>query len=67
MAINQVLDTPPGELPAFIAYRLFKKGAPPTPDLAIEEARRTRAELEAQKIQRDQVPRSLERGEEVKA
>ena len=30
--------------------RLFKKGAPPTPDLAIEEAKRTRAELEAQKI-----------------
>ena len=46
-------------LSAFIAYRLFKKGAPPTPDLAIEEARRTRAELEAQKIERDQVKRSL--------
>ena len=54
-------------LSAFIAYRLFKKGAPPTPDMAIEEARRTRAELEAQKIERDQVQRSLERGEEVKA
>jgi uncharacterized membrane protein YqjE len=54
-------------LAAFIAYRLFKKGSPPTPDLAIEEARRTRAELEAQKIERDQVQRSLERGEEVKA
>ena len=54
-------------LSAFIAYRLFKKGAPPTPDLAIEEARRTRAELEAQKIERDQVKRTLERGEEVKA
>ena len=54
-------------LSAFIAYRLFKKGAPPTPDLAIEEAKRTRAELEAQKIERDQVQRSLERGEEVKA
>jgi H+/Cl- antiporter ClcA len=52
---------------AFIAVRLFKKGAPPTPDLAIEEAKRTRAELEAQKIERDQVQRSLERGEEVKA
>ncbi len=50
-----------------LALRLFKKGSPPTPELAIEEARRTRAELEAQKIQRDQVPRSLERGEEVKA
>ena len=33
-------------LSAFIAYRLFKKGAPPTPDLAIEEAKRTREELE---------------------
>jgi len=50
-----------------LALRLFKKGAPPTPDLAIEEAKRTRAELEAQKIERDQVHRSLERGEEVKA
>jgi H+/Cl- antiporter ClcA len=54
-------------LAAFIAYRLFKKGSPPTPDLAIEEAKRTRAELEMQKIERDQVQRSLERGEEVKA
>ena len=43
-----------------LALRLFKKGAPPTPDLAIEEAKRTRAELEAQKIERDQVHRSLE-------
>jgi hypothetical protein len=54
-------------LAAFIAARLFKKGAPPTPDMAIEEARRTRAELEAQKIERDQVDRSLEKGEELKA
>jgi uncharacterized membrane protein YqjE len=54
-------------LAGFVAFRLFKKGAPPTPDLAIEEARRTRAELEGQKIERDQVQRSLERGEEVKA
>jgi hypothetical protein len=53
-------------LAAFLAFRLFKKGSPPTPDLAIEEAKRTRAELEAQKIERDQVQRSLERGEEVK-
>jgi uncharacterized membrane protein YqjE len=56
-----------GILAALLALRLFKKGAPPTPDLAIEEARRTRADLEAQKIERDQVQRSLERGEEVKA
>ena len=52
---------------ALLALRLFKKGSPPTPELAIEEAKRTRAELEAQKIERDQVHRSLERGEEVKA
>jgi uncharacterized membrane protein YqjE len=54
-------------LAGLLAFRLFKKGAPPTPDMAIEEARRTRAELEGQKIERDQVQRSLERGEEVKA
>jgi H+/Cl- antiporter ClcA len=54
-------------LAALVAYRLFKKGSPPTPDMAIEEAKRTRAELEAQQIERDQVQRSLERGEEVKA
>jgi uncharacterized membrane protein YqjE len=54
-------------LAGLLAFRLFKKGAPPTPDMAIEEAKRTRAELETQKIERDQVQRSLERGEEVKA
>jgi uncharacterized membrane protein YqjE len=50
-------------LAALLAFRLFKKGSPPTPDLAIEEARRTRAELEAQKIERDQLKRSLGSGE----
>jgi hypothetical protein len=54
-------------LAAWLAARFFKKGAPPTPDMAIEEARRTRAELEAQKVERDQVGRSLEKGEELKA
>jgi uncharacterized membrane protein YqjE len=54
-------------LAAFIAFRLFKKGSPPTPDMAIEEARRTRADLEAQKVPRDQLERGLERGDEVKA
>jgi uncharacterized membrane protein YqjE len=53
-------------LAALLALRLFKKGAPPTPDLAIEEAKKMRAELEAQKIERDQVGRSLEKGEELK-
>ena len=45
-------------LAAILALRLFKKGSPPTPQLAIEEARRTRAELEAQGVQRDQLERS---------
>jgi hypothetical protein len=43
---------------ALLAYRLFKKGAPPIPDMAIEEAKRTRADLEAQSVQRDQLERS---------
>jgi uncharacterized membrane protein YqjE len=54
-------------LAGLVARRLFKRGAPPTPDMAIEEARRTRADLEAQKVQRDQVGRSLERGEELRS
>jgi uncharacterized membrane protein YqjE len=33
-------------LSALIGLRLFKRGAPPTPDLAIEEAQKTRAVLE---------------------
>jgi hypothetical protein len=45
-------------LAALVAYRLFKKGSPPTPDLAIEEAKRTREQFEAQKIERDQLERS---------
>ena len=54
-------------LAGLLALRLFKKGSPPMPELAIEEARRTRAELESQKVERDQLGRSLERGEEVRA
>ena len=52
-------------LAAFIALRLFKKGSPPTPDLAIEEAKLLREQFEAQRVQRDQLERSLERGGEV--
>jgi len=48
-----------------LALRLFKRGSPPIPELAIEEAKRTKAEFDAQKIQRDQVGRGLERGEEL--
>jgi uncharacterized membrane protein YqjE len=33
-------------LAGFIAYRSFQAGAPPTPDMAIEEAKRTREALE---------------------
>jgi hypothetical protein len=51
----------------FLAYRFFKKGAPPVPEMAIEEAKATRAQFEAQKIERDQVSRTLEKGEELKA
>ena len=51
-------------LAGLIAMRLFKRGAPPTPELAIEEAKRTRLELEHQGVQRDQVGRTLERGQE---
>jgi hypothetical protein len=35
-----------GGLAGFIAARAFKKGAPPTPQMAIEEAKRTRVEIE---------------------
>jgi uncharacterized membrane protein YqjE len=45
-------------LAGFIAFRLFKKGAPPTPDMAIEEAKLVRADFEAQAVQRDQLERS---------
>jgi uncharacterized membrane protein YqjE len=45
-------------LAALIAMRLFKKGAPPTPDMAIEEAKKTREQLEAQPVERDQLERS---------
>jgi hypothetical protein len=38
-------------LAGFIAYRSFQAGAPPTPDMAIEEAKRTREALEHPEIQ----------------
>jgi uncharacterized membrane protein YqjE len=34
-----------GIIAVLLAVRFFKKGAPPTPDLAIEEAKKTRAVL----------------------
>jgi hypothetical protein len=50
-----------GALIGYLGVRWLKGGSPPTPDLAIEEARRTREMLDQQSIQRDQ----LERGEHV--
>jgi hypothetical protein len=44
-------------LAALIALRLFKKGAPPTPDMAIEEAKAIREQFETQSIERDQLER----------
>jgi uncharacterized membrane protein YqjE len=38
-------------LAGFIAYRSFKAGAPPTPDMAIEEAKKTREALEHPEVQ----------------
>jgi uncharacterized membrane protein YqjE len=54
-------------LAGLVALRLFKRGSPPTPDLAIEEAKRTREELERQSIERDQVDRTLEKDEGLSA
>jgi hypothetical protein len=38
-------------LAGFLAMRAFKAGAPPTPDLAIEEAKRIRATLEHPEVE----------------
>jgi putative superfamily III holin-X len=54
-------------LSGFVAMRLFKKGSPPTPDLAIEEAKKIREQLEQQTIERDQLARSLEKGDQIGA
>lgn len=47
-----------------VAGLLAKKwlsGGAPTPEMAIEEAKLTRAQLEGQEVERDQLGRSLER------
>lgn len=72
---TDLLDSPPwvgflivtgillalGALAGFLAFRAIKSSTPPTPELAIEEAKRTRAALEHQSIERDQLERSTER------
>ena len=54
-----------GVIAGLIAYRFFKKGSPPTPDLAIEEAKLTRAQFEHQAIERDQLGRSAGQYEQI--
>jgi Putative Actinobacterial Holin-X, holin superfamily III len=52
-------------LAAYLAIRWLRGGSPPTPELAIEEAKLVREQFEQQGIERDQVARTLEKGEEV--
>ena len=40
-----------GAIAGFIALRMIKKGTPPKPELAIEEAKRTKAVLEHPEVQ----------------
>jgi uncharacterized membrane protein YqjE len=46
-----------GVLAGLLALRLIKRGSPPTPDLAIEQAKLTREALDQQKVERDQLDR----------
>jgi uncharacterized membrane protein YqjE len=46
-----------GALAGGLAVRFVKRGAPPTPDQAIEQAKLTREALEQQTIERDQLER----------
>jgi uncharacterized membrane protein YqjE len=45
-------------LAGFIAYRSFQAGAPPTPDMAIEEAKKTREALEHPEVQQAAGPQA---------
>ena len=53
-----------GVISGLLAARWLKAG-PPTPDMAIEQAKITRDTLEAQNVQRDQLERSLEGAKEI--
>ena len=53
-----------GIVSGLLAAKWLKAG-PPTPDMAIEQAKITRDTLEAQTIQRDQLGRSLESAKET--
>ncbi len=65
LAVFVLLVHPGSRSPDFVAYRFFKKGAPPTPDLAIEEAKLTKAQFEHQGIERDQLGRSAGAYEQI--
>ncbi len=45
----------------YFALRLIRGGGAPTPDMAIEEAKLTKAQFEHQKVERDQLARSADR------
>ncbi len=45
----------------FFALRFIRGSGAPTPDMAIEEAKRTKAQFEHQKVERDQLARSRDR------
>jgi Putative Actinobacterial Holin-X, holin superfamily III len=49
-----------GLFAGLIAARLLSRGAPPTPDMAIEEAKLTRATLEHQGVERAQLEQTKE-------
>jgi len=53
-----------GAIAGLLAKKWLSSG-PPTPDLAIGEAKATRDSLQSQKVERDQLDRSLERSKET--
>ena len=53
-----------GVVAGLLAKKWLSSG-PPTPDLAIGEAKATRDSLQSQKVERDQLGRSLERSKET--
>jgi len=53
-----------GVIAGLLAKKWLSSG-PPTPDLAIGEAKATRDSLQSQKVERDQLDRSLERSKET--
>ena len=54
-----------GSVAGFFALRFIKGGAPPTPDMAIEEAKLTKAQFDHQKVERDQLDRSPDRLDQI--